>query len=100
MLEIRKMVEDYKVLNTAAGFTLKQYMNTRDTAVQQMIDYDSSVTQRNWKSVEASYSLRQYLFNEGNRMAMETPEFAPMWQNILKKEFETKDIVSTVEASK
>jgi hypothetical protein len=100
MQEIRKMINDPKIVDTPAGYTLREYMGIRDNAIQQMIDYDSSITARNWNSVEASYSLRQYLFNEGNRLSAEVPEFGPLWQNILKREFETKDILPTVEASK
>ena len=100
MQEIRKMVEDYKVLNQPAGFALKEYMEIRDSALQQMIAYNPTVTQLNWVNVDASYALRQYLFNEGNRIVAEKPAFGSLWQNVLKKEFQTKDIVPTVEASK
>jgi len=98
--EIRNMIQDPKIVNTPAGSALKEYMSLRDGAIQSMIDYDSTITERNWNSVEASYSLRQYLFDQGNTMAKETPEFGPLWQNILVREFNSKDLKSTVEANK
>lgn len=100
MQEIRKMIKDPKIVNSPAGFALKEYMSVRDAAIQKMIDAEPTVTERNWNTVEASYDLRKYLFNEGNLMATETPEFGAMWQNILKREFKTDDIVPTAEASK
>jgi hypothetical protein len=98
--EIRNMIKDPKIVNTPAGSALKEYINLRDGAIQSMIDYDSTITERNWNSIEASYSLRQYLFDQGNTMAKETPEFGPLWQNILVREFNSKDLKSTAEATK
>lgn len=100
MQEIRKMINDPKIVDSSGGFALKQYMLMRDAAIEKMIDAEPTVTERNWNTVEASYSLRKHLFDKGTLMAKETPEFGALWQNILKREFKTDDIVPTVEASK
>lgn len=99
MQEIRKMIKDPKIVDSSGGFALKQYMLMRDAAIEKMIDAEPTVTERNWNTVEASYSLRKHLFDKGTLMAKETPEFGALWQNILKREFKTDDIVPTVEAS-
>ena len=99
MQEIRKMIKDPKIVDSSGGFALKQYMLMRDAAIEKMIDAEPTVTERNWNTVEASYSLRKHLFDKGTLMAKETPEFGALWQNILKREFKTNDIVPTVEAS-
>ena len=99
MQEIRKMIKDPKIVDSSGGFALKQYMLMRDAAIEKMIDAEPTVTERNWNTVEASYSLRKHLFDKGTLMAKETPEFGALWQNILKRESKTNDIVPTVEAS-
>jgi hypothetical protein len=93
MSEVRKMISDPDILTTPQGVAVKNYMALRDSAIQQMIAADpENVTVNNWTDVGASVSLRQYLFDEGQRIAEQTPEFNPMWANVLVKEFERKDL--------
>ena len=92
--DIEKMVNDPEIVSMPAGSALKEYMGARRQAVQAQIDASAgAVTDRNWISLAGTVALREYLYRTGARLARDVPEFGPMWQNVLVKEFETKDLV-------
>lgn len=98
--EINKMIADPKITSSPAGRGLKEYMDARNVAIPEMVKFASGdVTERNWSSVNASYSLRQYLYNLGNKIATDIPEFGPMWTNVLVKEFNKKDLKISTEVA-
>lgn len=98
--DIEKMVQDPEVLSLPSGPSIKEYMDIRADSVQKMIDFaPNEVNVTNWPQVKASYSLRQYLFDTGNALAQRNPDFAPLWTNVLVKEFDTKDLKVPVEVA-
>lgn len=98
--EINKMVNDPSITSTPAGRGLKEYMDDRNVGISKMTKFDpANVTESNWSSVEASYSLRQRLYNTGNKISEEIPEFGPIWTNILSKEFNKKDLIISTEVA-
>jgi len=65
-----------------------------------MIDFaPGEINVTNWTQVKSSYSLRQWLFDTGNALAQRNPDFAPLWTNVLVKEFDTKDLKVPVEVA-
>jgi len=94
MNDVKKMINDAEILRMPQGVALKNYMTLRETAIQQMVAADPSVTVNNWTDVEASASLRQYLFDIGKTIAEQTPEFNPIWTNVLVKEFDRTDLAA------
>jgi hypothetical protein len=94
MNDVKKMINDGEILRMPQGVALKNYMTLRETAIQQMVAADPSVTVNNWTDVEASASLRQYLFDIGKTIAEQTPEFNPIWTNVLVKEFDRTDLAA------
>ena len=98
--DIQKMANDPQVMAMPAGPSIKEYMDIRADSVQKMIDFaPGDVNIGNWTSVQASYSLRQYLFDTGNALAQRNPDFAALWTNVLVKEFQTKDLKVPVEVA-
>jgi hypothetical protein len=94
--DIEKMVADPSVTKTPQGAALKDYMDARRQAVQAQIDFSNGdVTDRNWNTLESTIELREYLFRKGRQLIDAVPEFAPMWQNVLVKEFKTDDLIKT-----
>jgi hypothetical protein len=97
--DIAKMILDPKVLTTPAGSALKEYMDKRKENIELMVSNSGgAVNNRNWIKNQSSYPLRQRLFNEGNAIAKNVPEFAAMWENVLVREFDTTDLKATDEA--
>jgi len=97
--DIAKMILDPKVLATPAGSALKEYMDKRKENITLMVSNSGgAVNNRNWIKNQSSYPLRQRLFNEGNTIAKNVPEFAPMWENVLVREFDTTDLKAIDEA--
>lgn len=98
--DIEKMAEDPEVMALPSGPAIKEYMDIRADSVQKMIDFSpGEINVTNWPQVKASYSLRQYLFDTGNALAQRNPDFAPLWTNVLVKEFDTKDLKVPVEVA-
>lgn len=98
--DIEKMVQDPEVMALPSGPAIKEYMDIRADSVQKMIDFaPGEINITNWPQVKASYSLRQYLFDTGNALAQRNPDFAPLWTNVLVKEFDTKDLKVPVEVA-
>jgi hypothetical protein len=98
--DIEKMIEDPQVMALPAGPALKEYMDLRTDSIQKMIDFaPGEINMGNWTTLKASYSLRQYLFDTGNAMAERNPDFGSLWNNVLVKEFDTKDLKVPVEVA-
>jgi hypothetical protein len=98
--DIEKMIEDPQVMALPAGPALKEYMDLRADSIQKMIDFaPGEINMGNWTTLKASYSLRQYLFDTGNAMAERNPDFGSLWNNVLVKEFDTKDLKVPVEVA-
>lgn len=96
MAEIEKMIQDPDILQTSTGVALKNYMAIRNSSIDKKIAADpENVTLQNWSNEnKSSTDLRQYLYDYGNWMAEQTPEFNPIWTNVLMKEFARKDLAA------
>jgi hypothetical protein len=63
--------------------------------VEFVVANTSKVSEENWKTMtanRAAIALRGALWQEGERLASETPEFVNLWQNVLSREFISVEI--------
>lgn len=89
MIELLKAADDPAVQALPMYPTLQRYLRFREatssaiTAKNQLTNVDS------WKSNKGGIADREVLKSIGDRLATENPDFAPLWNNVLSKEFRT-----------
>lgn len=90
ILEVRKFIEEPSQQENPVVKAAKEYLDFRDQNLQYVIDNTSKVNEENWKTMtanKAAIALRGALWQEGERLAEQYPQFVNLWQNILSREF-------------
>lgn len=94
MLEVRKFVNEPSQQENPVVKAAKEYLDFRDQNVEYTIQNRSEINQENWKTMtanSAAIALRGALWQEGERLAEQYPQFVNLWQNILSREFISVD---------
>jgi hypothetical protein len=78
--KLGKLVEDSRVQDNPITSVLREYLNTREI-------YLAQAGGKSFESKKATPS-RMYMYNYGNKLAQENPQFDRIWQRLLIQEVE------------
>lgn len=92
IIQIEKMVKDAKVLNTEAGKALKQYWDFRTAQVNAVVAANPKLAANKWRENNDGIPLRFELERVGSGLAEKYPEFAPLWENVLSREYRPPEL--------
>jgi hypothetical protein len=93
--QVRRFVAEPSQQDNAVARAARAYLEFRDANVEFVVANTSKVSEENWKTMtanRAAIALRGALWQEGERLASETPEFVNLWQNVLSREFISVEI--------
>lgn len=82
--KIEAAVEDPVIADTAAGEAARDYLQAREQALAAVSTL--SPTAKHFKDARATAPLREWLRMYGDELAADTPEFAPMWEQVFRAE--------------
>lgn len=86
MLELESAVQDDRILDTDAGKGLALYMRAR----QKIVDYAHDEGYAGINSAQALAGDREWLSGIGNDIAIEHPDFGPLWDQVLSREVDNE----------
>jgi hypothetical protein len=78
--KLKDLVEDSRVQDNSLTSVLREYLNTREI-------YLAQAGGKSFESKKATPS-RMYMYNYGNKLAQENPQFDRIWQRLLIQEVE------------
>lgn len=88
--QIRKFIEEPSQQDNPVVKATKEYLAFRDENLQYVMANAPKINEENWKTMtanRAAIALRGALWEEGERLAEQHPEFVNLWQNVLSREF-------------
>ena len=80
---------DKKFANFPATATLKEYLVARNEAIVKITKESKLTSTNSWKSNRGGILYREALKIVGDQFALDNPAFAPLWDNVLSKEYKT-----------
>lgn len=86
-IEINRMVKDKKIVSLPVGESLKEYWDYRNTSVNALVKYDPSTANDSWRNGSKGIGLREALTMKAQEVISKNPDFKPLWERILSKEF-------------
>jgi hypothetical protein len=90
--QIEKMVKDPAVLKLDGGKALQQYWDFRKRSIDLATSQDPSLANDSWRKAKNAGAMRAQLTRIGEQLVDTYPDFAPLWENILSREFEPAEI--------
>jgi hypothetical protein len=84
--QMKRMVIDPKLSNNETAQALAQYLDARDKAIARYVQSGGSAG--GFSQAQAAEPLRDWLFNVGQSLVLNTPEFARVWDRVLSNEVE------------
>lgn len=90
--QIEKMVKDPAVLKLEGGKALQQYWDFRKRSIDLATSQDPSLANDSWRKAKNAGAMRAQLTRIGEQLVDTYPDFAPLWENILSREFEPAEI--------
>lgn len=90
MLQIRRFVEEPSQQENPVVKAAKDYLEFRDQNLEYIMSVNSKINKENWKTMQANRSaiaLRGVLWEHGEKLSEQYPEFVNLWQNVLSREF-------------
>lgn len=85
--QIERMIRDENVLKLDSGKALKEYWEYRERNLDKAIKMYPPLANESWERSKAGSVLREYLTMKGEEMVKRYPEFAPLWERVLSREF-------------
>lgn len=85
--QIELMVQDDRVLKLDAGKALREYWDYRNRNLEKSIQMYPELANENWETSRLGERLRQFLNMKGEEMVKKYPDFAPLWERVLSREF-------------
>jgi hypothetical protein len=89
MIEVLKAADDPAVQTLPIYPTLKRYLDIRQSISAEITQKYKLSTVDSWKENKGGIPEREVLKGVGDSLAKENPEFEPLWNNVLSKEFRT-----------
>jgi hypothetical protein len=87
--EILRLAEDKNFANYPVIAPLKEYLSVR-SQIASMISRNSQLTgATSWRNNRGGIVEREALKMAGEYIVQQNPDFGPMWDNVLSKEFKT-----------
>lgn len=87
--EVIGLSMDKKFANFPATATLKEYLVARNEAIVKITKESKLTSINSWKSNRGGILYREALKVVGDQFALDNPAFAPLWDNVLSKEYKT-----------
>jgi hypothetical protein len=88
----RSMVEEPSLANNEVAIAAKEYLQVRDANVDYAIANIPGVRKDNWwRDSKKTETLRLILWEKGEELAEQYPQFVNLWQNVLSREFVSLD---------
>jgi hypothetical protein len=88
----RSMVEEPSLANNEVAIAAKEYLKVRDANVDYAIASIPGVRKDNWwRASKKTETLRLILWEKGEELAEQYPQFVNLWQNVLSREFVSLD---------
>jgi len=90
MMEIRKFVEEPSQQDNPVVKAVKDYLDFRDQNLAYVKQRNPKINDENWKTMASNpfaRRLRGVLWEHGEKLAEEYPQFVNLWQNVLSREF-------------
>jgi hypothetical protein len=82
--QLREIITEPKVKDTNLGVTVASYLSYRDQQIENLLKQGV----KGWQKGGKSASMRSTLQAVGDGFAQVVPEFKPLWERLLSREFE------------
>ena len=82
--QLREIITEPKVKDTNLGVTVASYLSYRDQQIENLLKQGV----KGWQKGNKSASMRSTLQAVGDGFAQVVPEFKPLWERLLSREFE------------
>jgi hypothetical protein len=86
-IQIARMIKDKKVLSLPGGAGLKEYWDYRVRNIAAAIKFNPGLANEGWLTRNDGQGLRILLTQEANYVIAKYPEFKPLWEQVLSREF-------------
>jgi hypothetical protein len=89
-IEIRKFIQEPSQQDNPVVKAAQDYLDFRDQNLAYIKSRSPKINDENWKTMtanRAAISLRGVLWQHGEKLAEQYPEFLNLWQNVLSREF-------------
>lgn len=87
--EVIGLSMDKKFSNFPATATLQEYLVARNEVITKITKESKLTSINSWKSNRGGILYREALKVVGDQFALDNPAFAPLWDNVLSKEYKT-----------
>jgi hypothetical protein len=87
--EVIGLSMDKKFANFPATATLQEYLVARNETITKITKESKLTSINSWKSNRGGILYREALKMVGDQFALDNPAFAPLWDNVLSKEYKT-----------
>ena len=89
-IEIRNFIQEPSQQDNPVVKAAQDYLDFRDQNLAYIKSRSPKINDENWKTMtsnRAAISLRGVLWQHGEQLAQQYPEFVNLWQNVLSREF-------------
>jgi hypothetical protein len=89
-IEIRNFIQEPSQQDNPVVKAAQDYLDFRDQNLEYIKSRSPKIDDENWKTMKANraaISLRGVLWQHGEKLAQQYPEFLNLWQNVLSREF-------------
>jgi hypothetical protein len=89
-IEIRNFIQEPSQQDNPVVKAAQDYLDFRDQNLDYIKSRSPKIDDENWKTMtsnRAAISLRGVLWQHGEKLAQQYPEFLNLWQNVLSREF-------------
>jgi hypothetical protein len=82
--QLREIITEPKIKDTNLGVTVSSYLSYRDQQIENLLKQGV----KGWQKGNKSVNMRSTLQAVGDGFAQVVPEFKPLWERVLSREFE------------